>query len=85
METLLTTIRRITEENTARGKWPAWPLLRNLRDARPDLTTEQIQAEAAELEEAGLVHIGRAISDSYYELIEQPAEEDLLSCSHAED
>lgn len=75
METLLTTIRRITEENAAQGKEPAWPLLRNLRAARQDLTTEQIQAEAAELEEAGLIHVGRAISDSYYEPIEQQVED----------
>ena len=75
MEKLLTTIRRITEENAAKGKEPAWPLLRNLRAARPDLTTDQIQAEASELEEAGLIHVGRAISDSYYELIEQQVED----------
>lgn len=75
METLLTTIRRITEENAAQGKEPAWPLLMDLRGARPDLTIEQIQAEADELEEAGLIHVGRSISDLYYELIEQQIED----------
>lgn len=77
MDTLLTIIRRITEENASKGKEPAWPLMRNLRDAMPDRTAEEIQAEADELVEAGLIRVGRAISDNYYELIEQPEEEDL--------
>lgn len=77
METLLTVIRRITEENASKGKEPAWPLLRNLRDAMPDRTVEEIKAEAEELVEAGLIRVGRSISDNYYELIEQPEEEDL--------
>ena len=77
MDTLLTIIRRITEENASKGKEPVWPLMRNLRDAMPDRTAEEIQAEADELVEAGLIRVGRAISDNYYELIEQPEEEDL--------
>lgn len=77
MDTLLTIIRRITEENASKGKEPALPLMRNLRDAMPDRTAEEIQAEADELVEAGLIRVGRAISDNYYELIEQPEEEDL--------
>ena len=77
MDTLLTIIRRITEENASKGKEPAWPLMRNLRDATPDRTAEEIQAEADELVEAGLSRVGRAISDNYYELIEQPEEGDL--------
>lgn len=77
MDTLLTIIRRLTEENASKGKEPAWPLMRNLRDAMPDRTFEEIQAEADELVEAGLIRVGRAISHNYYELIEQPEEEDL--------
>ncbi len=76
MDTLLTTIRRITEEREAAGLLPAWPILRDLQTALPDLSVEQIREEADELVEAGLIRVGRAISYPYYELIEQ-SEEDL--------
>lgn len=71
METLLATIRRVTEENIARNQEPPTARLQEIRAARPDLTTEQIEAEAAELEEVGLIHVGRTINDYYYQLIQQ--------------
>ena len=77
METLLDTIRRITAENAARCEEPAWPMLRDLRDARPDMTTERIIVETEELAAAGFIRIGRAIGDEYFELIEEPSEEDM--------
>lgn len=71
METLLATIRRVTEENITRSQEPPTARLQEIRAARPDLTTEQIEEEAAELEDAGLIQIGRTINDYYYKLIEE--------------
>jgi len=71
METLLATIRRVTEENIARNQEPPNARLREISAARPDLTTEQIEEEAAELEEVGLIRVGRTINDYYYQLIQQ--------------
>ena len=71
METLLATIRRVTDENIARNQEPPTAGLQEIRAARPDLATEQIEEEAAELEEVGLIHVGRTINDYYYQLIQQ--------------
>ena len=77
METLLTTIRRITADNAAQGQEPAWPMMRDLRDARPDMTVERIIVETEELAAAGLIRIGSAFNDEYFELLEEPSEEDM--------
>lgn len=78
MDTLLATIIRLTEQNVAHGKEPAWPLLRDIRKALPELSIKQILEDASELEEVGRIRVGRTIIDSYFELVVQHTIEDPL-------
>ena len=69
MKTLLTHIREIRDEKAGKVV-PAYAIDRELRE-RSGLSQSEIDEQAAELEEAGLVHVGRCVNGYFYELTEE--------------